>query len=131
MLIHRVKVEVQVSAWQQWESTYEHIITRGEYIRTYNNTGRVHMNIQSQWESTFKHSTTVGEYIRTNTQSHMESTYKHSVTVGEYIRTFSGRGEYIRTFHHNKGGEVVAGAPKASHIIITHKHTLAPFQSLC
>lgn len=40
MLIHRVKVEVQVSAWQQWESTYEHIIARGEYIQTYNNTGR-------------------------------------------------------------------------------------------
>ena len=74
MLIHRVKVEVQVSAWQQWESTYEHIITRGEYIQTYNNTGReyirtfnhserVHTSIQSQWESTYKHSTTVGEYI--------------------------------------------------------------------
>lgn len=50
----------------------------------------------------------------------MESTYEHSVTVGEYIRTLSGRGEYIQTFHHNKGDEAVAGAPKASHIIITH-----------
>lgn len=100
MLIHRVKVEVQVSAWQQWESTYEQIITQGEYIRT-------------------------------NTQSHMESTYEHSVTVGECIRTFSGRGEYIRTFHHNKGSKAVAGAPKASHIIITHKRTSAPFQLLC